>query len=350
MGLIDVNTIKTAAQELYKIDPDIYLYGEGWSASGYHGDNASTNPGSFTANIYQYLYKQGNMCYVGGFNDGGRNALKGENVQGADFYPGWGFLSQDSSNVGVKSTYVGDMLLGKNWYVGDAYAAKQTINYASCHDNYTLFDQFTFSHQTTNGWDASLLPGAMRATTISNMVVMMSNGVAFMQGGEELFRTKMITTDEDRATTTSYEAVNINGNLISHNSYNLSDAVNAFDWSRKISVTYNGATENTDTYYAALKAAIQTRKDLKFKDRAEKDETSNYWEDGNNCTKIAWHIQSKNSSNGISSYKLCIGARYSSQTLNNADTAKVVSLGDVTLGLNDGLARMGQYSAIISKC
>ena len=346
MGLIDCNTIKKAAQELYKIDPDIYLYGEGWTAAGYHGDDATNNPGAISENVYSRLYKQGNMCYVGGFNDAGRNALKGDNSGNM-----WGFLSQGSEDVGEKSGIVSDMLLGKNTWAGAN--PLQTINYASCHDNFTLFDQFSLTTKDTDGWKAEYLPYAMRDATIANIAVMMSNGAAFMQGGEELFRSKQIKSAEDLAIATEGDKMVINDLVISHNSYNLSDDVNAYDWSRKISINYKGAVENAAPYFNALKKAIEIRKDLKFKSNSENPSSGTFrtWETGNGCTKIALHVDSK--TNSSRSYRLCIAARYDEQYLHNDHGTNLASIGSVTLrqsfdgGSNNGV-RMGKYSCVIT--
>ena len=63
---------------------------------------------------------------------------------------------------------------------------------------------------------------------------------------------------DDIAKATSWDWSYINGKRISHNSYNMSDAVNAYDWSRKISI----GDVNTLGHFAALKKAIEVRKVL----------------------------------------------------------------------------------------
>ena len=179
MGLIDVQTIRAAAIELYKIDPDIYLYGEGWSALGYNGDDSDTNPGAFSSQVYSKLYKQGDMCYVGCFNDAGRNGFKGYN----NLSDAWGFIDEASSNVYDKSIITADMMCG--YHTGTGYNPQQCINYVSCHDNYTAFDQLVYAINDATYTSPGL---AIAASTALNCAVMFSNGIAFMQGGEELFR------------------------------------------------------------------------------------------------------------------------------------------------------------------
>ena len=87
----------------------------------------------------------------------------------------------------------------------------QTINYASAHDNLTLWDKL----QTTNpnaSEEELLLMNKMSAA-----IVYTSQGIPFMQAGEEFARTK----------------VNPDGSL-NENSYNAPDSVNKIDWERKV--------------------------------------------------------------------------------------------------------------------
>ena len=76
----------------------------------------------------------------------------------------------------------------------------------SCHDNHTLYDKLKVSRP--NASEADII----KMSKLANAIVMTSQGVAFMHAGSELLRTK-------------------NGE---HNSYNLPDAINQIDWSRKV--------------------------------------------------------------------------------------------------------------------
>ena len=261
MGLIDWQTMQKAAKALYEVDPDIYLYGEGWTGDGSdaHIDNENANSpyygnwGANTWTVYNKLYKSGRMCFIGAFNDAGRNALKGGN----DLSSGecWGFIDQDSTYVGDNTTKVADMLVGYHSGVGGN--PNQCVNYASCHDNYTLFDQlsYTLGNNGTNTY----YPGITCAGSIAcECAILFSNGVAFIQGGEELFRSKVVS-DEDYQQYGETDTFTINGKLISHNSYRLSDATNAYKWDRKI---YVGSTYVLD-YVQELEKAIELRKSLK---------------------------------------------------------------------------------------
>ena len=122
------------------------------------------------------------------------------------------------------------------------------INYASCHDNFTLFDQFSGARNI--GSDAGK---AAAATAATECAILMSNGVAFIQGGEELFRSKEITDSADIKIAKDGDCATINGKKISHNSYNLSDKVNAFDWTRK---------KTFASYSQAIAHAVKVRDSL----------------------------------------------------------------------------------------
>ena len=298
MGLIDYQTMKSVKEAVYKIDPDIYLYGEGWtSIDGYGGSTDGTGSSDHYA-VYNYLYNSPTSPgLVGDFNDAGRNALKGGNDGGygtGNNYPGYGAIAQDGGYIGDKMNKVAHLMLG-HYYDNENtkyYESTQCVNYASCHDNYTLYDQLKYTLGDADQRKDGKIPtgGAPDVYTLIDSiiachgVIMMSNGVALMQGGEELYRTKTISeakvvelnkgktmayletaaaqTDEtlvvrpypwfkswDEASwannnqgpkpediLASDEVVMYNGDIVSHNSYKLDDSVNAFDWSRKIEV------------------------------------------------------------------------------------------------------------------
>lgn len=245
MGLIDVKTMKKAKETLYAIDPDIYLYGEGWTGDGQdaHIQPYAKTHGANTYYTYNELYDSNTSHgYVGAFNNSGRIAIKGDNDIGEAMY---GFISQGSEKVEDKSNGVADMLVGYHRGSGaKRFDPKQSVAYASCHDNYALFDQFTYT-VGANGTSGDYPAIACIATASVECAILFSNSVAFIQGGEELFRSKEVRTEEDKALirkvdeqgNISYEkTATIGGKMISHDSYNLSDDVNAYKWDRKISI------------------------------------------------------------------------------------------------------------------
>lgn len=262
MGLIDTKTMKAVKEACYEIDPDIVLYGEGWTSGGFHGgldpEWGIQSQGTFCCDglgsqVYTDpdLYNNENACVLGGFNDKGRNALKGGNDQGwgsENALPGSGFL-QNAGSEFYKDA-ISQMIYGEHYNVGAN--PKQTINYASCHDNWTLTDQlyYTYGDRVNNGGSTQ---NVLRGVEAGFAAIFASNGIAFMLGGEELLRSKFVCNASEleskgetyaKIPKNSYE--NMYGHLISHNSYNSPLEVNSFKWGNKKQVSlYDGVTIDT---------------------------------------------------------------------------------------------------------
>lgn len=215
MALIDVETMNLVRSELNQIDPDIVIYGEPWK--GFTDTTLPLDQQSNTFSVYNSLNG------IGGFNDAGRNGLKGENNWGNGTEYGW-FQKGENDNASNASfiNRVKGMLAGVNGdYYNSTYRDPQkTVNYASAHDNLTLYDQL----QGTVG-----INDAPNASVGVNALVSFSAGIPFIHAGEEIMRTKVAeASDEDQ-----YVFV-INGQRISHNSYKSSDFTNSFKWDRKV--------------------------------------------------------------------------------------------------------------------
>ena len=295
MGLIDFQTMQAVQKAIYQIDPDIYIYGEGWSL-GYNGEGSDNwkkdhpntdskgNFGTETWQVYNECNKKkvGNEAvFLGGFNDRFRNAVRGENGASYDgkTYPGAGFVQLGNwRNGGNNEWYVdtgtldiiADGLWGINGGIYSDYGKsgvypEQTVNYVSCHDNWTVRDQlFNTLPKVDNDHPASL-ESILRGSLQAHALVMAGNSAAFMLGGEELLRTKEYTDDPS-----SYSGVTADswsemwGHKISHNSYNAPLSVNSFKWGNKVKVTC-GADEikNEDYHYIeAFQTLVKSHKNL----------------------------------------------------------------------------------------
>jgi len=329
MGLIDTETIRAARDALTKIDPDIYIYGEGWSSGGTIFDEGAT--GTTTENVYSMLYNTNG--YVGCFNDEGRNAIRGGNDSGwaekGNKYPTWGFVSNGKYDAAGKANIIFDLIKGyhsrNNNGEHKGANPNQMIAYASCHDNYTVYDQLRYCLATKGyndkdematgySYQEPLRPKSggepdiselVSASIMAHGIVMASNGVAFMQGGEELYRTKTITDvdipSQGVKATPEYKELTKGGDeaivrpfpaymnynpknnpedpgydpsapisilctgevkmyekneMVSHNSYKLPDSVNSFKWDRKVSIGSTRTLEKFD----AWKKMIELRK------------------------------------------------------------------------------------------
>src|SRR6266849_7920149 len=184
MALLGIETMKNVFETLHAINPHILLYGEPWTG------------GTSGLAAHEQLTKgQQKGLGVAVFNDHIRDGLCG-----SVFDPtGRGFATGALGSVDrIKKAVEGS--------INDFTASPgETINYVTSHDNYTLWDKLTFSNPDDTEADRMMMDELAQA------VIFTSQGAVFLQGGEEMLRTK-------------------GGNS---NSYNAGDAVNHFDWSRK---------------------------------------------------------------------------------------------------------------------
>lgn len=199
MGVHDIETMNQISAALHKTDPTIFIYGEGWTAGN------SPLPEDERA-VKKNAAKLNEIAV---FSDDVRDGIKG----------GWsdvkekGFVSGDTSKAEsvkfgiVASTPNPQVDYSKVNYSKAPWAAEpfQTITYASCHDDNTLFDRLKISNPKAS--EAKLI----KMDKLANAIVLTSQGVAFLHAGAEMLRSKQGLA----------------------NSYNQPDSINQIDWSRK---------------------------------------------------------------------------------------------------------------------
>ena len=229
MAVHDQDTMVQIRKSLDKIDKTILMYGEGWT--GGESTLASDKQAS-KANMPNFGELQ-----IAAFSDNMRDGIKGHvftDTGKAFVNGGQGF--EDTIKFGIVAATKNDQIDSSKVQFdqssGWANEPYQCINYASAHDNLTLYDKL----QTTNPEASKEELVAMNK--MSAAIVYTSQGIPFMQAGEEMARTK----------------VNADGTL-NENSYNAPDSVNQIDWNRK--VEYNDLFE----YYKGL---ISLRKSHKL--------------------------------------------------------------------------------------
>lgn len=188
VGLLDTETINQIVTEVHKDHPDVIFYGEGWTMS----TNATKDGVTMATQINSK--ETPDFAY---FNDTIRDGLKGSVFDDLD-------KGYASGKTGMEETLSNCFLGADSWCSSPA----QTVNYASCHDNLTLFD-----HLQTARPEASR-EELIRMNNLAAAFYMTAQGVPFLQAGEELLRTK----------------VNRDGSFNS-NSYNADDQVNCLKWS-----------------------------------------------------------------------------------------------------------------------
>jgi type I pullulanase len=236
MGSLDLATMKAVKAACYAIDPEIVVYGEPWVAGG---TALAESERAVTTNVYSSLYDCGHGDVVGCFNDECYGAFVGNTEYGTNL-PGYGFISKGpgylTSDILTKSSQA---LIGANGTRGaNPY---QAVNYVACHDNYTLYDHLNYC---LGSGTASMADNetAMKATVAAQDAVLLSQGIAFINGGDEIMRQKAMAKDDvNAAKLNAGDAITLaDGNYLMRNSYAYGDAVNSFKWDRKANATIKG--------------------------------------------------------------------------------------------------------------
>ncbi|NJO87060.1 MAG: type I pullulanase [Lewinella sp.] len=199
MGIHDIATMNDISASLQAIDSSLFVYGEGWTA----GDSP------LPVNLRALKANTPNLNHIAAFSDDLRDALKGSVFKHEEtgFVSGKAGLAQSLRFGIVAATEHPQVDYAAVNYSKAPWASQpsQCINYASCHDNHTLWDRLTISNP-----QASLAQReAMHRLALA--VVLTSQGVPFLHAGTEMLRTK-------------------NGE---ENSYRSVDAINAIDWKQK---------------------------------------------------------------------------------------------------------------------
>ena len=187
VGLLDTDTINEIVEEVHKTHTDIIFYGEGWTMeTSVTKDNVTMATQVNSASTPDFAF----------FNDNMRDGLKGSVFDTATF----GFVS---GAVNSEKKMADSFMANESW----SKEPSQIINYASCHDNNTLFDRIAVSKKASSEEDI------IKMNNLAAAFYMTAEGVPFLQAGEEMLRTK----------------VNDNGTFNS-NSYNAGDEVNSIKW------------------------------------------------------------------------------------------------------------------------
>lgn len=166
MGLLDIKTLKKAEQKLRKINPDILLYGEGWTG----GKSALSERRRAVAKNASRLPR------FEFFNDRFRDAVKGSVFDAEDR----GYVNGNADEwhlAGIIEALTGE-------YSGGITSSSQAVNYVECHDNLTLFDKLKASMKDA---DSARIAAADR---MAAALVMFSKGIAFISAGQEFLRSK----------------------------------------------------------------------------------------------------------------------------------------------------------------
>lgn len=336
MGLHDVKTMNELYDALAEINPDVIVYGEGWTGG--------TSGLSDTAAALQKNASK--MPNIAVFNDMIRDGLKGSVFTMSDT----GFVSGKAGTDAA--VYVGAAgatdVLSSSIYVslgGDkkAFASNptQNINYVSAHDNSSLWDKLNASVNK----DVDTLKAMNRLAATS---ILTSQGASFFLAGEELLRSKPTQkTNSYDNRPTAY--VTDPAYYFSDNSYKSPDSVNAIDW------TLRDTNSDMVEYYKALIAIKKSFPQFKIADKATLK----------NCLVVK-DTTDASLADGVAVYavKSPTSDEYAVVIINSNATAKTVSVPDgsyevfvnganatatVPTSISGGSVSVGAYSAIVMR-
>lgn len=238
MGIHDIETMNEVAKAVKEVNPNIFVYGEGWTA----GD--SPLPEQDRA-LKKHILQ---MPQISAFSDDIRDGLKGSVFEDDSK----GFVNgeknkEESVKFGVVGSIQHPQIDYQKVNYSDAPWANepwQSISYVSCHDNHTIYDKLKVSRRDASRSDR------IKMNKLATAVVLTSQGTPFLHAGSEMLRTK----NEE------------------HNSYKSPDSINQIDWNWKVK------NKSVFTYYQNLiklrkehpafrmTSAEDVRKNLEFKE------------------------------------------------------------------------------------
>ncbi len=225
-GLIDTETINACVAEVHKTHPNVIFYGEGWTMATQvtkEGYTMATQVNSVETPDFAY------------FSDTIRDALRGSNSNASKT----GYVA----GAGGFSGNIRDCFLAKT---GWCKSPAQSINYASCHDGYTLFDRIHLASPKAS------FEELVKMNNLAAAVYMMSQGVPFIHAGEEMLRSKPLSEGG-----------------FDHNSYRSPDSVNSIKWNDLSNEAYQAVRD----YYAGLIAFRKAHPILRLTSAEEVEKT-----------------------------------------------------------------------------
>lgn len=201
MGIHDIETMNRLREELSKLDPTIFIYGEGWLAAD------SPLPPEKRA-VRDHV---GQMKGIAVFCDDFRDGVRGSTFDEKDA----GYASGNIAGhvEAVKFGVVGATQHPQVNYDGLLYsslpyasAPSQAVNFVASHDGYTVVDKLKRSVEG-EGADEELVP----IDKLIHTILLTAQGVPFIRGGEEMMQDKKGEP----------------------NSFKSPDSVNEIDWTLK---------------------------------------------------------------------------------------------------------------------
>ena len=198
MGLLDIQTLNKAAEKLRRINPSVILYGEGWTGGASPLDEGLRAMKKNAVELPQFAM----------FSDDFRDGVKGSvfEDEGCGYVNGNAEeLSELMKSVISAGVFRSDVERPESECWTDT--PQQAVNYVEAHDNLTLFDKLRVSMPSASE------EACIAADKLAAALVFLSQGIPFMQAGQELLRSKPAP----------------DGGFV-HDSYNSPDSVNGIKW------------------------------------------------------------------------------------------------------------------------
>lgn len=210
MGLVDIETVNLIRDKLTEINPQILMYGEGWTG----GESP------IPANKLAYKWNSYQFARVGLFNDNIRDAVKGGVFNIFDT----GYVSGNfNATNSIRRCLVGSIPHSQVNGSDDAcfaYNPTQTINYCEAHDNNTLWDKLTVSAKQFT------LEERVKMDKLSAAITILAQGVPFIELGQDFLRSKPKVLNGN-------ESFGDKDDIFNGNSYNAPDETNSIKWNQK---------------------------------------------------------------------------------------------------------------------
>lgn len=217
-------------------DANLVIYGEPWADKNDIAEKLVKEPVRTGR-----MHKTSPDAHVGAFNNRIRNCLKGSSndakALGFIFNKlnnGWDGNGTDENDqplksnrecvfMGVKAGVRHADATGTDIWSAQGFAdPEQTVSYVTAHDNLALRDKIEAADITSGTAEAKALQ------VYANSIIMISQGISFIHGGEEFGRTKIEAGDDK------------------HNTYNTTTGANDFKWDLKA-----GEWKSVNDSYAA---------------------------------------------------------------------------------------------------
>lgn len=200
MGLYDIDTLNMISARLKEINPNVILYGEGWT-----GGDSPLEWGRRAMKLNARSTPD-----FGYFSDDFRDTVKGNNFE--DRVKGY-VNGTSGCEENVKEIMCGRIphpQLKRLEKFAWTDTPAQSVNYAEAHDNLTLWDKLYYTNITDS------IEKRKNMDKLAAAMIFLAQGIPFIQAGQEFLRSKPMP-----------------GGAFDHNSWRSPDAINSLKWDRK---------------------------------------------------------------------------------------------------------------------